>query len=110
MGPEWEAFAEHVERIAVPGGHLYRTCSWIELPSGSDEPNRGYWHWSDPEFVPAVTTIGFADVPDGDLTDDEQAMLATGRTIGCVKAVRERLQIPLKDAKAIVDRHRGSRP
>lgn len=52
MKPEWEQFADDVQRIAVPGGHLYRTCSWVELSSGPGEPNRGYYHWSDPVFVP----------------------------------------------------------
>jgi hypothetical protein len=50
--PKWEGYAGDVQRIAVDGGWLYRTCSYVELPSGSAEPNRGYWHWSHPVFVP----------------------------------------------------------
>lgn len=57
MESKWEQFADEVRRIAVPGGHLYRTAAWVELPSGSDEPNRGYWHWSDPAFVPAQPDV-----------------------------------------------------
>lgn len=55
MKPEWEELADEVQRIAIPGGWLYRTRSWVELPSGSDEPNRGYWHTSGPVFVPDAT-------------------------------------------------------
>jgi hypothetical protein len=52
--PEWENYADGVERISVEGGWLYRTCSWVELPSLPSEPNKGYVHWSDPVFVPAA--------------------------------------------------------
>lgn len=52
MTPQWEEFAPCVDRIAIPGGWLYRTSSWVELPSSPGEPNRGYNHWSDPVFVP----------------------------------------------------------
>lgn len=51
--PAWEPYADGVERIPVEGGWLYRTSSWVELPSGPDEPNQGYMHWSDPVFVPS---------------------------------------------------------
>lgn len=51
--PAWEPYADEAERLPVEGGWLYRTSSWVELPSGSDEPNRGYWHKSDPVFVPS---------------------------------------------------------
>lgn len=52
MKPEWEAYAENVERVAVDGGWLYRTCSWVELPTAPEDPRDGYWHWSNPVFVP----------------------------------------------------------
>lgn len=54
MEPKWENFAEQAERLAVPGGHLYRTCSWVEHPTGPDQSRDGYWHWSAPVFVPEV--------------------------------------------------------
>jgi len=50
--PTWEQFAEHVERIAISSGWLYRTSAWVELSTGINEPRDGYWHWSDPVFVP----------------------------------------------------------
>lgn len=49
--PEWESYADGVERIAVPGGWLFRTCSWVELATGPNEERDGYHHWSDPVFV-----------------------------------------------------------
>lgn len=51
MTPKWEPYADDVQRIAVDGGWLYRTGSWVELPSDAGEPNRGYYHWSAPVFV-----------------------------------------------------------
>lgn len=40
------------------------------------------------------------------LTEEEQEMLAQNRLISAIKSVRHRLGIPLKDAKAVVDRYR----
>lgn len=69
MEPRWEQFADDVHRIAVSGGHLYRTGAWVELPSGSAEPNRGYYHWSDPVFVSsAVVSTAQLDATIEELT------------------------------------------
>jgi len=48
----WEPYADGVECIKVPGGWLFRTSSWVELPTLDGCPRDGYWHWSDPVFVP----------------------------------------------------------
>lgn len=55
--PMWERYADAVERIAVPGGWLFRTCSWVELPVGPNEERDGYHHWSNPVFVPEMINI-----------------------------------------------------
>lgn len=52
MKPEWEDYAEDVQRIGVEGGWLYRTSTWVEHASAPSEPNRGYSRWSSPVFVP----------------------------------------------------------
>lgn len=52
MEPKWENFADEVQRIAIPGGHLYRTASWVEMPTDPETARDGYWHWSGPVFVP----------------------------------------------------------
>lgn len=52
--PTWERIADDVERFAVSGGWLYRTCSWVELPHAAGEPRDGYYLWSDPVFAPEV--------------------------------------------------------
>lgn len=54
---EWEPVGINVERFAVPGGWLYRTCSWVEHWSGPGEPRDGYWHWSGPVFVAAPVEV-----------------------------------------------------
>jgi ribosomal protein L7/L12 len=48
----------------------------------------------------------------GDLTDEEWDRLEGGSLIGCVKMVRERTGLGLRDSKAYVDRARakGRRP
>lgn len=43
------------------------------------------------------------DNPNDTLTDDEVNMLMTGKTIQCIKHVRQRLNLPLADAKQFVD-------
>jgi hypothetical protein len=57
MSATWEAYSDDVQRIHVNGGWLYRTGSYVELPSGNGEPNRGYYHWSSPVFVPEQKAV-----------------------------------------------------
>jgi len=47
------------------------------------------------------------DLVDKDLTIDEIDALNNGRKIECIKMVRERLNIPLIDAKNHVEKHMG---
>lgn len=71
MTPEWEDYADNVRRIAVPGGWLFRTCAWVELPTGPDEPNNGFWNWSDPVFVPiASDLLEHGQSPGGDQAEN----------------------------------------
>lgn len=106
--PAWESYAPHTERLAVPGGHLYRTCSWVEHPTGSDEPNRGYWQWSDPVFV--QSSGDEVRIADGSLTDRERSLIADGRRIDCVRSISARTGFGLAEARRYMDRAIGGQP
>lgn len=44
---------------------------------------------------------------DGTLTGDEISLLESGNLIDCVKAIRNRTGLPLRDSRALMDKARG---